>query len=247
MFWCAVSVCRCTVCGWSVCTDVRDALSQTSCGAFSVCSGRAVSLRWRRQRRKSLSLSVCALGSPSVFQQLGSGTGTGVSSRSWSRSEVGHYKRSRSVQICIWHTLFLLELVHVLIPASTPSPSLNPLSLPHWLPSSTFSLPPSPLLPSPVCFCSLNSLSAPASTRSLSTYAPRLLAVSSGLKTRCVAGIVKQMRGKQHNMMTRKEGKSFPLTSRLCPFVQLHSVMYVVSLALVAARSRSHWSRFSEE
>lgn len=66
-------------------------------------------------------------------------------------------------------TLFLLEFAH----ASTPNPSLVPFP-----PLANFPPRPSPssnpLLPSSVCFCSLNSLSVLMSSPSLSNYPPLL-------------------------------------------------------------------------
>lgn len=78
-----------------------------------------------------------------------------------------------SAQTCyMWHSVFI-----GICPCSaygfTPSfllpfPFPPPTSLLHFLP------PPFPRLPSSVCFCSLDSLSVPTSTLSLSNYSPSL-------------------------------------------------------------------------
>lgn len=91
--------------------------------------------------------------------------------------EVGHYKPSLldmnvlHLTLCFhWSSSALLLQLHPLIPSPIP------FSLPRQLPSSTFSLLPPlfPLLPSSVCFCSLDSLSVPTSILSLSNYSPSL-------------------------------------------------------------------------
>lgn len=84
--------------------------------------------------------------------------------------EVGHYKQS---PLCT-NVLHLRICFHwspsARLTASPPHPFSHspPTSLLHFLP------PPFPLLPSSVCFCSLDSLSVPTSTLSLSNYSPSL-------------------------------------------------------------------------
>lgn len=83
--------------------------------------------------------------------------------------EVDHYERSCSAQTCyIWHSVFIgvrPRFVHCFYPQPF-SRSLSPLANfpPRPSPSSN------PLLPSSVCFCSLNSLPVLMSTPSLSNY-----------------------------------------------------------------------------
>lgn len=89
--------------------------------------------------------------------------------------EAGHYKQS---PLCTKRvtsdTLFLLEFVRTLLTVSPPHPLIpspfpSPANFPPPLSPSPF-----PLLPSSVCFCSLDSLSVPTSTLSLSNYSPSL-------------------------------------------------------------------------
>jgi len=98
--------------------------------------------------------------------------------------QVGCYKRSPFCSNKLHLTLFSLEFVCTLL-TFTPS---SPLPFPfppkpshplHFLPP-----PQVPLLPSSVCFCSLDSLSMPTSSLSLSNCSPSLFTMSAWLQKR---------------------------------------------------------------
>lgn len=85
-----------------------------------------------------------------------------IKSKSPLRTNVLH------LTLCFYWSSSALGLqLHPLIPSPVPSPS--PANFPPPLSPSPF-----PLLPSSVCFCSLDSLSVPTSTLSLSNYSPSL-------------------------------------------------------------------------